>query len=688
MQAKPKLENVRNIGIISHIDAGKTTTTEGFLYLTGLVPRRGLVDEGTTVTDFDEIERERGITIQSATVQCDWKNCHINLIDTPGHVDFTAEVERALRVLDGAVMVLCAVGGVEPQTETVWNQARRYHVPCVAFINKMDRIGANYDHVIEGMRTKLDAVPLPLMIPIGASSDFEGVVDLFEMHRVAWAPDSADEEKTPLTENDELSMTAAERRQATIETLADHDDAFAEVFLEEKEITREIFYSAVRRACIACRVIPVLCGSALSLRGVHRVLDAVADLLPSPLEIPPVVGIHPKTRKKEERTADPKGPVAALAFKTVFTGYGKTTYLRLYSGLMKKGQRLLNTTTGKRENIGPIFFAQGKKRAQVEDAEPGSILLIDALSTTTTGHTLCDFNHPILLDPIPFPKPLVRASVEPKTASEIDDLMAALDHLAEDDPTFNVTTDEETGQILVSAMGELHLNIIGRRLKENLRVNARIGKPSVVYRESIQHEAEGIGRFSQEIDEKLHEAVGKVRIVPAPSKPDVTVQSELARGMGLNESALQALEQGAMEAAQTGNYGFPLTEAEITLLNVEFPGDRSELAAKIAISLAVQDACKNAGIRILEPVMDIEVQTDPDTVGPLVGDLNAHRAQISGMDMDGSTQKIRARIPLAETFGDFMTRLRSLTQGRASFTMQPAGFAPVPPEQTKKIVGD
>ena len=593
-----KLVRIRNIGIISHIDAGKTTTTEGILYLTGVVPRRGTVDEGTTVTDYDQIERERGITIQSATVQCNWNDCHINIIDTPGHVDFTAEVERSLRVLDGALAIICAVGGVEPQTETVWRQARRYQVPCVAFINKMDRIGADFHDAVEGMRAKLGVVPVPLMAPIGQSHEFVGIADLREMERVLWTHDSAVEERIPLTEDEDLYTAAIEARQAMIETLADHDDEFAEHYLEDREITKSLLNAALRRACIACKVVPVLCGAALSLRGVHRVLDAVTQFLPSPLERPPVVGVHPKTRKRTERSPDPKGPVAALAFKTIFTGYGKTTYLRVYSGELKKGQRLANPTTGRRENLGPVYSAQGKKRVQADSAGPGSIVLIDGLSATT-GHTLCDRNHPILLDPIPFPKPLVRASVEPKRAAELDELMAALAHLAEDDPTFTATTDEETGQIIISGMGELHLNIIGRRLNENLRVHARIGNPSVVYRESIQREAEGQGKFSQEIDEKLHEAKARVSIVPGPAGSDVVVTSSLERGRGMSRTALESAERGAVEAAQTGVYGFPLTEAEITLLDLEFPAERSDLAAKVAVSLAVQNACRNAGVRLL-----------------------------------------------------------------------------------------
>jgi elongation factor G len=639
------------------------------------------------VTDFDQIERERGITIKSAAVQCDWGDCHINIIDTPGHVDFTAEVERSLRVLDGALIILCAVGGVEPQTETVWRQARRYQIPAVAFINKMDRVGANFQSAVEGMRTKLGAVPLPLMLPIGQSHEFTGMVDLYDMERILWTPESASEEKSPLADDDDLYVSALEARQTMIETLADHDDEFAEHYLSDREITKRLLNAAIRRACLACKIVPVLCGAALSLRGVHRVLDAIALFLPSPQERPPVVGIHPKTRKKVERSPDPNAQAAALAFKTTFTGYGKTTCLRVYSGVLRKGQRLANPTTGRRENIGPLYFAQGKKRVQTDCAGPGSIVLIDGLSATT-GHTLCDPNHPVLLDPIPFPKPLVRASVEPKRASELDELMAALAHLAEDDPTFTVTTDEETGQVIVSGMGELHLNIIGRRLNDNLRVSARIGNPSVVYRESIQHEADGEGRFSQEIDEKHHEAKARVAILPGPPGSDVIVKNSLKPGRRVSQEVLESAEQGAIEAAQTGAYGFPLAEAEITLLDLEFPTERSDLAARVAVSLAVQNACRNAGVRLLEPVMDIEIQTDPETVGPLVGDLNAHRAQICGMDMDGTLQKIRARIPLAETFGDFTTRLRSLTQGRVSFNMQPAGFAPVPPEQTKRIIGD
>jgi len=681
-----KLEMIRNIGIISHIDAGKTTTTEGILYLTGVIPRRGAVDEGTTTTDFDEIERERGITIQSASVQCEWKNRHINIIDTPGHVDFTAEVERSLRVLDGALMIVCAVGGVEPQTETVWRQARRYRIPCVAFINKLDRIGADFHKAIEGLRTRLGAVPVPFMIPVGVTQDFRGAIDLWELERVLWTPDTSDEKRSPLTEEDEMYLSAVEARESMLETLAEHDDTFAEAYLEEKEIVKKDFEAALRRACLACRIVPVLCGSALSLRGVHRVLDAVADYLPSPSECPPIVGIHPKTYQREERPPDPNGPTAMLAFKTTFTGYGKTTYLRVYSGAVKKGQRLLNSTTSKMENIGPIYLAQGKKRVQTDTAGPGSIIVMDGLAATT-GHTLCDRNHPILLDAIPFPKPLVRASVEPRRASEMDELMAALGHLAEDDPTFTVSTDEETGQIIVSAMGELHLNIIGRRLNENLHVHARIGNPSVVYRESIQNEAEGIGKFSQEIDEKMHEAVARVRMVPGKPGSDVIVSTDLTNERKISPTAIQAAQEGVIEAAQTGAFGFPLSEAEVTLIDLEFPGDRSDLAAKVAASHAVENACRNAGIRLLEPVMDVEIVTDPETVGPMMSDLNAHRAQISGMEMEGDFQKIRARIPLAETFGDFTTRLRNLTQGRAVFTMQPAGFAPVSPEQTKRIVG-
>ncbi|HOE13045.1 MAG TPA: elongation factor G [bacterium] len=677
---------IRNVGIISHIDAGKTTTTEAILYLTGVIPRRGTVDEGTTTTDFDEIERERGITIQSASVQCDWKNRHINIIDTPGHVDFTAEVERSLRVLDGALMIVCAVGGVEPQTETVWRQARRYRIPCVAFINKMDRVGADFHKAVNGLRTRLGAVPLPLMIPLGVAQDFRGAIDLWELERVLWTPDTSDEERSPLMQEDEMYLPAIEARESMLETLAEHDDLFAEAYLEEKDIPKKDFEAAVRRACLTCRVVPVLCGSALTLRGVNRVLDAISYYLPAPSECPSIVGIHPKTHQREERPPDPNGPIAMLAFKTVFTGYGKMTYLRVYSGVVKKGQRLINSTTGKMENIGPIYLAQGKKRVQTDTAGPGSIILLEGLNATT-GHTLCDRNHPILLDAIPFPKPLVRASVEPRRASEMDELMAALGHLAEDDPTFTVSTDAETGQIIVSAMGELHLNIIGRRLNENLHVHARIGNPTVVYRESIQNEAEGVGRFSQEIDEKMHEAVARVRVVPGKPGSDVIVSTDLTNERKISPTAIQAAQEGVMEAAQTGVFGFPLSEAEVTLIDLEFPGDRSDLAAKVAASHAVENACRNAGIRLLEPVMDVEIVTDPETVGPMLSDLNAHRAQISGMEMEGDLQKIRARIPLAETFGDFTTRLRNLTQGRAAFTMQPAGFAPVSPEQTKRILG-
>jgi elongation factor G len=684
MARQTPIEQVRNIGIMAHIDAGKTTTTERILYYTGINYKIGEVHEGTATMDWMVQEQERGITITSAATTCFWQDHRINIIDTPGHVDFTIEVERSLRVLDGAVALFCAVGGVEPQSETVWRQADKYRVPRIAFINKMDRVGADYQRVVDEIRDKLKAKPLLLQIPIGSEDKFTGVVDLISLQAIVWEEDrlGATFKLGLIPEN--LRAEAAVGHDKLVEALADHDERIMELYLEGKEPEPALLRAAVRNATLKLEVVPVLLGSAFRNKGVQPMLDAVVDYLPSPVDMPPVIGKNGD--KVEERWPRDDAPLAALAFKIMTDPYiGTLTFMRIYSGRLASGSSVLNSTKGKRERIGRLVKMHANKREEISEVFAGDICAV-GLRDTTTGDTLCDPAHSIVLEAIEFPEPVIQIAIEPKTKADQERLSEALQKLAKEDPSFRVSLNRETGQTLIAGMGELHLEIIVDRMLREFKVDANVGKPQVAYRETIRRAIEAEGRFVRQSGGHGQFAVVDLRIEPLQKGAGFEFADE-TKGGAIPRNFIPAVEDGVREAMETGVLaGYPMVDIRATLLDGKYHEvDSSELAFKIAGSIAFKEAADKAHPVLLEPVMEVEVVTPQEFMGDVIGDLNSRRGKILEMENRAGAQVIAARVPLANMFG-YATRLRSITQGRATYTMQFAIYEPVPPQIYEELV--
>jgi elongation factor G len=677
MARETPIEKVRNIGIMAHIDAGKTTTTERVLYYTGINYKIGEVHEGTATMDWMVQEQERGITITSAATTCFWHDHRINIIDTPGHVDFTIEVERSLRVLDGAVAVFCAVAGVEPQSETVWRQADKYRVPRIAFINKMDRVGAEFEHVVEEIRNKLKAKPLLLQIAIGSEEKFTGVIDLIEQRALIWDDDrlGANYREEPIPA--ELAESAKAYRDQMIETLADHDDAIMELYLEGKAPSPEQLRAAIRAATLKIEVIPVVMGTAFRNKGVQPMLDAVVQYLPSPVDLPPVLG-KVDEGKDAERWPKDDAPFSALAFKIMNDPYsGTLTFLRVYSGKLESGSSVMNSTRGKRERIGRLVKMHANKREEITEVFAGDICAV-GLRDTTTGDTLCDPAHPIILEAIEFPDPVIQIAIEPKTKADQEKLGEALQKLAKEDPSFRVSVNKETSQTLIAGMGELHLEIIVDRMLREFKVDASIGKPQVAYRETIRRPSEAEGRFVRQTGGHGQFGVVELRIEPLAKGTGFEFEDG-TKGGTIPRNFIPSIEQGIKEAMETGVLaGYPMVDVKAIVLDGKYHEvDSSELAFKIAGSMAFKEAVEKASPVLLEPVMDVEVVTPQEFMGEVIGDLSSRRGKIQEMENRAGAQVISARVPLATMFG-YATKVRSITQGRANYSMQFAVYEPVP----------
>ena len=682
------LDRVRNIGIMAHIDAGKTTTTERILYYTGITHKLGEVHEGAATMDWMAQEQERGITITSAATTAFWRDYRINIIDTPGHVDFTVEVERSLRVLDGAVAVFDSVAGVQPQSETVWRQADKYKVPRIAFINKMDRTGANYFAAVQSMRDRLGANPVPLQIPVGSEDNFTGVVDLVEMQAVLYKDDLGKEFET-VEIPAELVEQAQEYHHQLIDAISHFDDEVLAAYIEdESSVSAEMIRRAVRAGTLADEITPVLLGSAFKNKGVQLLLDAVVEYLPSPLDVPPVHGTDPKSGGDEERPADPKAPFSALAFKVMSDPYvGKLTYFRVYSGTLKAGDRVLNTITGRPERIGRILQMHANHREEREEIMAGEIAAGVGLKATTTGDTLAADSAPIVLESMTFPDPVIAVAVEPKSKADQDKLSTGLARLAEEDPTFRVETDEETGQTLISGMGELHLEIIVDRLKREFNVDANVGRPQVAYRETISKPAEKIqGKFVRQTGGSGQ--YGDVVINLYPQEPGAGYEFvDKIVGGKIPKEYIPAVDAGIQEAMGSGILaGYPVVDIKIELVDGSYHEvDSSERAFKIAGSMAVKEAMKRAKPQLLEPVMLVEVTTPEEYLGDVMGNLNSRRGRVEGMEPVGNAQVIRSIVPLAEMFG-YATDIRSMSQGRATFHMEFDHYEEVPQSIASEII--
>ncbi len=686
LMRKYALENTRNIGIMAHIDAGKTTTTERILYYTGKTHKIGEVHEGAAVMDWMAQEQERGITITSAATTVYWRDTQINIIDTPGHVDFTAEVERSLRVLDGAIALFCSVGGVEPQSETVWRQADKYRIPRIAYINKMDRIGADFFRGIEMMVDRLGANPVALQVPIGRESDFRGVVDLIEMNAIVYVDElGTDWEVVDIP--DEVREVAEEYRLKLVEAVADHDDQLLEAYLEDGEVAPERLREVVRRATLDVSITPVLCGSSFRNKGVQPLMDAIVDYLPSPLDVPPVVG-HRADGREVTRPADDRAPFAALAFKVAVDPYvGKLTYFRVYSGTLKAGSYVLNSTRQKRERISRILQMHANHREDRDEVYAGELAAAVGLKATATGDTLCDQNDPVILESMEFPEPVIWVAIEPKTKADEEKLATALQKLAEEDPTFKVRTDEETGQTIIAGMGELHLEIIVDRLTREFGVDANVGRPQVAYRETVRGGAHKVeGRFVRQTGGRGQ--YGHVVIDLEPNEPGAGYEFEnRIVGGTIPREYIPAVDEGIQEAMNTGVLaGFPMVDLKVALIDGSYHEvDSSDMAFKIAGSLAFKAAAQKARPILLEPMMAVEVVTPGEFMGDVIGDLNARRGRIDGMEPRGNAQVISATVPLSTMFG-YATGLRSMTQGRATYTMQFDHYAEVPAQVAEEIV--
>jgi elongation factor G len=684
------LDHTRNIGIMAHIDAGKTTTTERILFYTGRTHKMGEVHEGAAVMDWMEQEQERGITITSAATTAHWRDYRINIIDTPGHVDFTVEVERSLRVLDGAIALFDSVAGVEPQSETVWRQADKYRVPRIAYINKMDRIGANFDAGVQTMIDRLGAHPVPIQLPIGAEADFRGVIDLVREKAIIYKDDLGQEvEETDIP--DDHKDIAHEARTHLIEAIADYDDELMEAYLSDEEIDVDRLKAAIRKATLDISMTPVLCGSSFKNKGVQPLLDAVIDYLPSPLDVPPVEGLEPGKEEEDghpiPRKAADEEPFAALAFKVMSDPFvGKLTYFRIYSGKLSSGARVLNANTGRTERVGRILMMHANHREDQEEVYAGDIAAAVGLKQTATGDTLAAPDAPVRLETMTFPEPVVHLSIEPKTKVDQEKMATALARLAEEDPTFNVRTDEETGQTVISGMGELHLEVLVDRMKREFKVEAAVGRPQVAYRETVRAEARKVeGKFIRQTGGSGQYGVVYIDLEPAPGEGFDFINK--IKGGAIPSEFIPAVEKGIEEALETGvKAGFPMVDVRATLTDGKYHDtDSSEIAFKIAGSLALKEAAKRAKPVLLEPVMAVEVVTPQEFLGDVIGDLSRRRGRVEGQEPRGNALAVKASVPLAEMFG-YATDLRSNTQGRATYTMQFDRYEEVPNNLAEGIV--
>ena len=681
MQERPvAIDKVRNIGIMAHIDAGKTTTTERILFYAGRIHKMGEVHEGAATMDWMVQEKERGITITSAATTANWRDHAINIIDTPGHVDFTVEVERSLRVLDGAVAVFDAVAGVEPQSETVWRQADRYGVPRIAFINKMDRIGADFYTSLGSIRSRLGARAVPIQLPIGSEAGFKGYIDLLSKEAVLYTDDLGTKSTESLDIPADMTDLVSKYRHDLVEAVADFDDNVMHKYLEEQDITEEEIKEALRAGTVKGVLVPVLCGAALRNRGVQPILDAVVDYLPSPADVPAVEGKHPKTGALEVREHDDSEPFAALAFKIQMDpqGVGKLTFFRVYSGRLKAGSSVMNASTGRRERIGRILRMHAIRREDVDEIFTGDIAAAVGLKSTTTGDTLCDESHPILLESITFPEPVISVAIEPKTKADQEKLGMALQRLSEEDPTFKVHTDDETGQTIIEGMGELHLEIIIDRLLREFRVDANQGKPQVAYKETVRRPAKGVGRFVRQTGGKGQYGHAEVDVRPGERGSGFVFEDKITQAR-IPREYIPAIEKGIREALQSGvAAGYPVVDIAVTLVDGSYhPVDSSEMAFQVAGSMAVKDGMHKAQPYLLEPIMKVDVVMPEEYLGDVMGDLASRRGHILGMEGRGTSQNVRAHVPLAEMFG-YATELRSMTSGRATYSMEFSHYAEMP----------
>jgi len=682
------LDRMRNIGIAAHIDAGKTTTTERILYYTGRTHKLGEVHEGTATMDWMEQEQERGITITSAATTCEWRDVQINIIDTPGHVDFTAEVERSLRVLDGAVAVFDAVAGVQPQSETVWRQADKYSVPRICFINKMDRVGADFYHSVETIVERLKCRPVPIQIPIGSEEKFLGIVDLVEMKALVWRDETLGSQYDVIEIPDDLKERAREYREHMIEAVSEYDDKLMDKFIEGQPISNAEIRAGIRSATIALKIFPVICGTAFKNKGVQTMLDAVVDYLPSPLDVPAIEGTdidHPE--QTLVRHASDNDPFSALVFKIMTDPYvGQLAFFRVYSGTLKSGDSVYNVAKGRKERIGRLLRMHANKREDIQEILAGDICAAVGLKTVSTGNTICDDQHPILLESIDFPMPVIQLAVEPKTKADQEKMGMAIQKLAQEDPTFRVNTDMETGQTILSGMGELHLEIIVDRMMREFGVGANVGKPQVAYRETIRRNAEAEGRHVKQTGGHGQYGHVKIRVEPLPAGGGFEFLNEITGGR-VPKEYINPTETGIKEALEGGILaGYPMSDVKVILYDGSYHDvDSSEMAFKIAGSLAIKEAAKRAKPVLLEPVMAVEVVVPEDYMGDVIGDLYGRRGRIEGTELRGTTRIIKAMVPLSEMFG-YATDVRSRTQGRGSFTMHFGKYEEVPGALAEEIV--
>ncbi len=673
------LGRTRNIGIIAHIDAGKTTTSERILYYTGVSHKMGEVHDGSAVMDWMEQERERGITITSAATTCFWRDHRINIIDTPGHVDFTAEVERSLRVLDGAIGIFCAVGGVEPQSETVWRQAAKYHVPRIAFVNKLDRVGADFFRCVDQMRERLDAKPVLLQLPLGQDETFEGVIDLVRMEALRWDDETpgATYHTEPIPK--EALAEAEQWRERLLEQVVDFEETLMEQYLETGTLSAEAIEGAVRQATLELKAHPVVCGAAFKNKGIQPLLDAVVRYLPSPLDVPPIEGLNPRTGQEESRLADDEAPFSGLVFKVMTDPYvGQLSYIRVYSGKLDVGQTVYNPIRERRERIGRLLRMHANRREEVEAVRAGDIAAAIGLKQTTTGETLCDEKHLIVLEAMEFPEPVVQLAIEPKTKADHDRLGVSLAKLASEDPTFVSRVDEESNQVIIAGMGELHLEILVERLLREFNVSANVSRPQVAYRETVSASASAEGRFVRQTGGRGQYGHVVMELEPLGRGEGFAFEDATAGGV-IPREYISAVEKGVREAMEAGVFaGFPVTDVLARVVDgSSHEVDSSELAFKIAGSMAFKEAMRRGGVILMEPVMDVEVVVPEEFLGEVLGDLNARRGQIAGTDTRAGARVVEAKVPLAEMFG-YATVLRSVTQGRATHTMQFASYEEIP----------
>ena len=687
MPRQYSLEKTRNIGIMAHIDAGKTTTTERILYYTGVNYKIGETHEGTATMDWMEQEQERGITITSAATTCHWRDTRINIIDTPGHVDFTVEVERSLRVLDGCVTVLCAKGGVEPQSETVWRQADHYNVPRMIYVNKMDIMGADFYHVLDMVHDRLKCNAVPIQLPIGAEADFRGIIDLVEMNARIYYDDLGNDMRTEEIPED-MRELAEEYRVKLLEAISDFDDEIMMLYLEGEEVPQDMIRAAIRKATCAVKMVPVVCGTSYKNKGVQKLLDAIVEYMPSPLDIPAITGTNPKTDEEEVREASDSAPFSALAFKIMTDPFvGRLSFFRVYSGTLEAGKTVMNSSKGQRERIGRILLMHANHREDLSMVYSGDIAAAVGLKNTTTGDTLCDEKAPIVLQSMEFPEPVIRVAIEPKTKAGQEKMAIALQKLAEEDPTFKTYTDEESGQTIIAGMGELHLEIIVDRLLREFKVEANVGKPQVSYKETITREATVDTRYARQTGGKGQFAHCKIIVEPNESGKGYEFINKITGG-AIPKEYIPCVDQGIQGAMQAGVLaGYQVVDVKVTLIDGSYHEvDSSEMAFKICGSMAFKEACAKAGPTLLEPIMKVVVTAPDDYMGDVMGDINARRGQILGSDIRNGAAVIEANVPLASMFG-YATDLRSKTQGRATYSMEPSHYVELPKSLQETLTG-